>query len=636
MFNRTRHGSANSFPPWNPIVFSRFPSLLPRLLLLLLGTAAYATGLFADFTFDGVAFIEKNDLLNQLWPPAYLWNYTRPLSFLTFAINKSVFGPEPFSFAVVNVAIHLLAAQCLYTLVLVTLRQSPRIPPSLAERAQWLALAASLLWVVHPLNSQGVAYLIQRQEALAGLFYIGTLAAFAQGALGGNRVWFVIAWISCAMGMLSKEMMVTAPLCVLWLDLAVLSRSPRETLRRWPWHLALWSTWGLLAWVMSLHAGEYVEAGVGTVVGVSRWQYFRSQPFSLASYLMLWVWPQGQCADALRLPVNNPNLYVPALIAAGTVLTTILVLSIRRPPLGFLLGAGLLVLTPTSSIVPIQDLYFEHRMYVPSMALAILSALLINRLASRWPARSTWLRGGILATLLTALIITTNLRSAVYLSDEAFWRDVVAKSKVNSRAYTNLSLLIVAHARDTTNESMRQQFLEEAIATARRSISIHSLNPHAYRNLAFVLGEAGRREEGEKYVQMARLLDAKLSQEALLDFGNANRQAEPELALFCYERARELPPESSEVYNNLGILTQEVEKNFVKAEVCFQRALAISPGNANVYNSYGTLLGKLKRYPEALQAFNEALRLDPTLESARRNRQVILRLMQQTAAPPSR
>lgn len=636
MFNKTQHGSANSFLPWKLIVFRRFPSLLPRLLILVLGTAAYATGLFADFTFDGVAFIEKNDLLNQLWPPAYLWNYTRPLSFLTFALNKSLFGPEPFSFAVVNVAIHLLASQCLYTLVLVTLRQSPRIPSSLAERAQWLALAASLLWVVHPLNSQGVAYLIQRQEALAGLFYIVTLAAFAQGALGGSRFWFVIAWISCALGMLSKEMLVTAPLCILWLDLSVLSRSPRETLRRWPWHLALWSTLGLLAWVMSLHAGEYAQAGVGAVEGISRWQYFRSQPFSLASYLMLWVWPQGQCADALRLPVNNPNLYVPALIAAGTVLATILALSIRRPPLGFLLGAGLLVLAPTSSIVPIQDIYFEHRMYVPSMALATLSALLIDRLASRWPARSTWLRGGILATLLTALIITTNLRSTVYLSDEAFWRDVVAKSPGNSRAYTNLALRIAERAQQTTDEAAKKPLFDEALAAARESIAIHSLNATPYRNLAFILGAAGRRDEGEKYLQMARLLDAKLSQDELLNFGNANRKADPELALFCYERARELPPESSEVYNNLGILTQEVEKNFVKAEVCFQRALAISPGNANIHNSYGNLLVRLKRYPEALRAFDQALRIDPTLKSALQGRGVALKLQQRSAAPPSR
>ncbi|ADG69058.1 Tetratricopeptide TPR_2 repeat protein [Planctopirus limnophila DSM 3776] len=611
-------------------VSASMSNLFPRLLILLAGIAAYLVGLAADFTFDGVEFVANNQVLDRLWPPEYLSKYTRPFSFLTFAINKVCFGPAPFSFALTNILIHIASAQILYSFVKIVLEKAPRIPESLSRAAVPIALVSSLLWVVHPLNSQGVAYLIQRQESLASLFYLGTMAAFASAVLHQQRSWYLVACISCALGMFSKEILVTAPLCVLWLDLAVLSKSWREVTRRWYWHLALWLTLGLLALVMLSHQGEYAQAGIGDVPDVSRWQYFRSQPWVVATYVKLWFWPTGQCADALLIPINNPAIYWPGLVIASLCLIILWRMSFHRPALGFLLGAWLLVLLPTSSIVPIQDLYFEHRMYLPSMFLAVATTLMLKRLTDRWQFKSQALRWGLVGSMICLLILINNYRCTVYLSDEAFWRDVIAKSPNNSRAYTNLALQIVKRASRESASLDKQKVLEEAIVMARRSFEIHPLNAVSYQNLAFVLGEANRKEEGEKYVQMARILKTRMTQQELLDFGNSNRATEPELALFCYERARELPPESSEVYNNLGILTQQVEKNFVKAEVCFQKSLSINPNNPNTYNSYGNLLVRTKRYQEAVAAFEKALRLDPQLKSAVQGREVAIRLLTQS------
>ncbi|WP_186377684.1 tetratricopeptide repeat protein [Planctopirus ephydatiae] len=604
-----------------------------RLLILLAGLAAYVVGMAADFTFDGIEFVANNPVLGQLWPPEYLWKYTRPFSFLTFALNKACVGPRPFSFALTNILIHIASAQILYSLVKIVLEKAPRIPESISGAAVPIALVSSLLWVVHPLNSQGVAYLIQRQESLTSLFYIGTICAFAQAVLNQQRYWFIVAWISCALGMLSKEMMVTAPLCVFWFDFAVLSKSWREVVGRWFWHLGLWLTLGFLALVIFAHRGEYAQAGIGDVPDISRWQYFRSQPWVVANYLQIWIWPAGQCADALKIPVNNPAWYWPGLLITGLWLSIVLRLTLSRPALGFLAGAWLLVLVPTSSIVPIQDLYFEHRMYLPSMFLAVFSSLLLQALMDRLKWTSHTLHWGVLTTMLVLLIAVNNYRCTVYLSDESFWRDAIAKSPGNSRAYTNLALAVSNRARRTQDPAEKQSLHEEAIAAARKSIEIHALNAITYRNLALVLGEAGRRSEGEKYVQMESILKSKLSQEQLLELGNFYRKTDPELALFCYERAREIPPESSEVYNNLGILTQQVEKNFLKAEVCFQRALSLSPNNANVHNSYGNLLVRTKRYQEAVAAFDRALRLDPELKSAIQGREVALQRLTQS---PSR
>ena len=213
--------------------------LLPALVIICVGLYAYHNSLRGPFVFDDVPAIRDNPTIHQLWPP---WQAlsppqadnpvtARPVVNLSLAVNYALGGLNVWGYHVVNLAIHILGALVLYGVVRRTL-----LCASLRERygdeARWLALAVALIWVVHPLQTESVTYLIQRTESLMGLFFLLTLYCVIRGSTSsGRRGWYAAAIVCCALGMGSKEVMVVAPLTVLLYDRAFLSGSFREALR---------------------------------------------------------------------------------------------------------------------------------------------------------------------------------------------------------------------------------------------------------------------------------------------------------------------------------------------------------------------------------------------------------------------
>src|SRR6185436_12957571 len=112
-----------------------------------------------------------------------------------------------------------------------------------------LAASVAMLWVVHPLQTEAVTYVVQRSESLVGLFYLGTLYGFIRGVEAkSGGAWWVVTAIVCALGMATKEVMVSAPLIVFLYDRTFVAGSFRAAWReRWRVHLALAASWLLLA-----------------------------------------------------------------------------------------------------------------------------------------------------------------------------------------------------------------------------------------------------------------------------------------------------------------------------------------------------------------------------------------------------
>lgn len=196
-------------------------SLLQRaalvVALIVIGAAVYANSLTAPFIFDDIARITGDASIRDLGSLSQvLGNTRRPLVKLSLAINHAVGGENVVGYHLVNVSIHILAALALFGVVRRTLL-TPRLRKRYERSASWLAFVTSLIWVVHPLTTQAVTYTIQRSESLMGLFYLLTVYAVIRSTQGERRcLWLVTAIITCALGMVSKEVMITAPL-VVWL-----------------------------------------------------------------------------------------------------------------------------------------------------------------------------------------------------------------------------------------------------------------------------------------------------------------------------------------------------------------------------------------------------------------------------------
>jgi protein O-mannosyl-transferase len=444
-------------------------------LIVLATLAAYSDSFHGPFIFDDDNFVTQRSA-QKLWPiwPALFG--ARPVVQLTFALNYRLGGLDPTGYHIFNVAVHLLAALALFGVVRRTLRL-PRLGDRFSEDAATaVAFCAALLWALHPLQTEAVTYIIQRMESLMALFYLVTLYCLIRAADSRRPIaWHVAAVAACALGMGSKEVMVSAPLVVLLYDRTFIAGSFREALRRrWGLYLGLAATWLILARSALEVLGPGAPSAGFNLPGVTPLQYAQSEFGVILHYLRLAFWPAGLCLDYDWPIAKSAADIVPGAIVVGALLAATVWALVRRPTWGFAGACFFLVLAVTSSILPIKDLAFEHRMYLPlaavSTALVVAAYWAGRRLAPRF-AGTERARRFLTLVLATALISSsaaalgavTWLRNKDYRTAISIWRDTAFKRSENPGAWNNLSHVYV----------VARQF-EPALRCADKAI-IHSV-----------------------------------------------------------------------------------------------------------------------------------------------------------------
>ena len=432
-------------------------------LLVLCVAAAYSNSLDGPFVYDDFGDIETNPAIRELWP---LWRpivnevegrirvHSRPVVVLSFAANYALGGLATRGFHVTNVAIHLLAGLTLLGIVRRTLSLPRQRRYSAAATPLALALAVALLWVLHPLQTQAVTYIVQRYESLMGLFYLLTLYAALRCATAAGpsaRAWGAASVVACLLALGCKEVAISAPLVVLLFDRAFINGSFREAWRhRWPLYVGLAATWIVfIPFFLSFSGGSGLVAGQGGWAGFSESKpslpYAMNQPQVILHYLRLAVWPQGQCLDYAWVATDDLSQLWPSLLVLGMLLALTVGLLIWRPRCGFLGAWFFMILAPTSSVIPINDLAFEHRMYLPLAAVVAIAVFATFELQSRLRATAIATAGAAWTGLIVVAVLTlgtlTFLRNQVYADALTLWSDVAAKRPGNGRAHGNLGLL---------------------------------------------------------------------------------------------------------------------------------------------------------------------------------------------------
>ena len=189
---------------------------------------AYANAVTLPFVFDDVSATVNNPTIRSLheaWsaPPAGTSTVNRPVANLTLALNHVISGDAPWSYHATNVLLHALAALTLAGLVRRTLLLPGCGGRYNARSAAHIGACAALLWSVHPLLTAAVTPVAQRTEVLCGWLYLGVFYGFVRGLEQRQPWrWWAPAVGACALGMGAKEVMVTAPLLLLWFDLILL------------------------------------------------------------------------------------------------------------------------------------------------------------------------------------------------------------------------------------------------------------------------------------------------------------------------------------------------------------------------------------------------------------------------------
>ena len=451
-------------------------------LIILAVMAAYGNSFHGPFVFDDTPSIVENSTIRHLgsWkvlaaPPETFTAVGRPVLNLSLAINYALDGLNVEGYHVVNLAIHILAALTLLGLVRRTL-----LLPALAGRfgpaSTGLALAVALVWALHPLQTESVTYIVQRAEAIVGLFYLLTLYCLVRGATSARgSAWYAAAVGACALGMGSKEVMVSAPLVALLYDRLFISGSFKESLRRrWRWYLALAATWALLGLLVYISLGRGGTAGFG--LGMTAWEYARTQFGCIIHYLRLAFWPSPLVLEYGTRTADQAGEIVPYAIGVGLLVAATAAALVKWPRWGFLGVWFFAILAPTSSFVPLSgQTEAEHRMYLPLAAVVTLVVLAayaaLERLGRRSAKAVTAVAVALVLVIAAALGWGTHQRNEVYQSVLAIWDDNVLHCPLNYRGYINRGNAYAAKGQH-----------DAAIKDFDKSLSLKSDNPGAYEN----------------------------------------------------------------------------------------------------------------------------------------------------------
>ncbi len=358
-------------------------------LVIAAGVWAYHNSFRAPFIFDDTAAISGNPHIRHLWPirdamsaPLASAVSGRPVVCLTLALNYAVGGWNVWGYHALNLTVHLLSALALFGILRRTF-EGATLRDRFGGAAGWLAAAITLIWEVHPLQTESVTYVVQRTELLMGLFLLLTLYCTLRCSQSPHAsVWCLAAIVSCALGMGSKEVMVAAPLIVLLYDRVFLAPSFRELWRRRAvLYVGLAATWLILAVLVA--TTPRANTGFG-IESLTPWDYLKTEAGVIVYYLRLCFWPHPLVIDYFDWPItlSLKDGLVPGVVVVGLLGATAWTFR-RQPPLGFLGAWFFLILGPTSSFLPsLGEAAAERRMYLPLAAvvtMVVVGAFLLGK-----------------------------------------------------------------------------------------------------------------------------------------------------------------------------------------------------------------------------------------------------------------
>lgn len=565
--------------------------------VLLLGILCYGNSFDVPFVLDDVTSILTNPLVKTF----DFRLKSRILGDLSFALNYRLGGLEPAGYHAVNLALHLLNALLVYLLVQMIFRTPLMAAPPRGggddRDPVVIGFAAAVLFVAHPLQTQAVTYIVQRVAVMATFCYLGAVlcygwSRFSRTAATGAGLLGLSLLLAVA-GVLTKENAVTIPLTIVLFEMTFFRGEPRCRLVKLAWYLvplvvvpvAMLGRIGFSADLLGAVSRMTAEGGAPP-----RLTYLVTQFPVIVSYLRLFVVPVGQNLDhdvPLRSTPLDPVviasfLLLAAVAAAGVCLRS----AARRGEPGANPAAGLaafgigwlfITLSVESGLIPIRDVMFEHRMYLPSVGLVMAASsggwwLAIRCVGGDRIRGVRWFVGGG-AVLGVVLAGATVMRNRVWQDEVTLWKDVVAKSPLKARAHGSLG-----HA------YQRSGFPDEALRCYREAVRLAPGDHVARNNLGTLY--LGRRQ--------------------------------PEAALAQFREAVRSAPASIGANYNLGLALAELGR-MGEAEAAYRTAIRLDPRHDGAFNNLGIVLFRQKRFAEAESAFREAVRLSPGNGSASGN-----------------
>ncbi|MBU1038909.1 tetratricopeptide repeat protein [Patescibacteria group bacterium] len=487
---------------------------LPFLFLFILGLLVYLNALpnqlfwddydsllnnyyIKDWSYFGRYFTE-----NLIAGAGLMSNYWRPLLLVIYSIEWHIWGDWATGYHLVSILIHLAAGLVLYDL-LKKITDRPIIA--------WLA---SLIFLIHPLQTEAVTYVAGRGDPLSVLFLSLSLlwywrSRFKETISYKKRHWFIGSIIALVAAILTKDKSIIMPALLLLMEFYVWQQNKTVGFKDWLKQVLknTWLYWLIIVFYLYLRAtvlnfqdtfNIYGQASVYTEsLAIRLWTWLSVWP----QYLKLFFVPVGLHMERL-VDIKISWLAGDVLLGIGLVilLAVIMVVSWRRK---FISAFGLLwlgiALAPASGVViPVSGLMYEHYMYLPLLGLAIFLMFWGDVLIKKFPLFLKISCFGLLMIWLVWLGVRTIERNADWRTPIVFYEDVLRYNQQSLRIWNNYGMAL------SDVESY-----QAAAQAYQRAINLNKDNQSAppYHNLGNALIKLNKPAEAIKNYQQAILID---------------------------------------------------------------------------------------------------------------------------------
>jgi Flp pilus assembly protein TadD len=583
------------------------PSLLPALrgwtFFAAIGLAlavTYAHVGSAGFIWDDNFHVTRPALrgLQGLWRTWFEPGATEqyyPILHSAFWIEHRLWGDGPLGYHALNILLHALAAFLLYRVLLRLAVPGARL--------------AALVFALHPVCVETVAWVSEQKNTLSAVFFLSAVLVYLRfeetrrpRAYAGATALFVLA-------LLSKSVTATLPAALLvlawWRRGRISLRSDIAPLL--PWFALAAADAALTAWVERVYVGAH---GASFSLGAGARALLAGRV--VCFYLGKAVLPAGLAFNYPRwtVDVHSPAQYAyPAFVAAALAGLAVLARRSRAPLAAALLYVG--ILAPALGFVNVYPFVYsyvaDHFQYLGIAVLAPAFAATAVLAARKVPRPWRWATVGAAAVLLASMSLASSRQSRMYASDEALWRATIARNPLGWMAHENLG-----------NDLLRGGEAASAVAEFRRAIDLAPDNLELWNDVGLAQMQAGNLAEAASAFERV-LAKRPQDSEALNNLANIySRQGRNAEALSVYRRAVSADPADEGPHYNLGNALAAAGRP-AEAVPEYEAAVRIDPADAEAHYNLGLALARLSRTAEAEAQFRRAAEIDPQNTGARMN-----------------
>jgi len=601
-------------------------------LILLLTAIVYANSIDNDFTnWDDLSLVVENpairslslDNLTDIFTPKAGKTY-QPVRVLSYAIDYSFWGLNPLGYHLGNIALHGFSAVILY-LLLGSLLHQIRAESSLGSN-RIIALLASLLFAVHPVNVEAVTWISSRKYGLLALFYFSSFYFYVKCSEKGRhyKIHYAVSINSYVLAILSSPFSVTLPVILLLYDFCrnrnnslfkvikpnLLSYLPYLLLAVFQLTL-FWISFATTSGPTSTIKSHHLNNPFYTFLTMFRVIY----DYILNLVFPLWL-------NNMYVDQTSTSIFEYKVMIALVVVLFLLVISILQVRVGNKLGLfcfGWFVVTwlPVSNIIPLSTKIADRYLYLPAVGFFLFFSASLVKVSQAGFSKNVrrFTMYALAVFLISTLAYLSIERNRVWTNSETLWRDSLRKAPDYWVPYLNLGLV-----------KAQQGNIEQATDFYYKALQLNPSSVHIHNNLGVALLEQGKIDEAVKHYMAALRLESDFAETynnlgvALFKLGKFDR------AIANYREALRFDPEFNKAHNNMGNALVE-QGRFDEAIFHYSRALELKAHYPEAHNNLGVALAQQGKLNEAIDHFAKALELKPDYGQARANFELALQMV---------